>query len=750
MGSPHSAEPGDLADRALDLDRDRGVDLRADQRRDDDRHEQQPADVLGGDLTGLRADARHDGEPARGARDATRGGGPNLGRARGPGSAWDRARVDFASPVSGGDPLDETLDSGAASIPALFADRYRVLRPLGRGAAKEVYLVHDERLDRDVALALLTGGAAEARVRREMQVTGRLGEHPHVVTVHDAGEHDGVPYLILRALEGGSLAARVAAAPGRRLPVEDVARLGAEIADGLDHAHAHGVVHRDVKPANVWLDGAGSAVLGDFGVALDRDAAARLTADRAVVGTLAYLSPEQARGERGDARQRPLRARRHALRARLRPAAVQRRERGGADRPAPARRARRRRRRTSPPRRRSTGCCCGCSPRTRQSARPAARRPRRAARRRRGAPGAAPRGLVGREPAMRALLAACDEALAGALRVVALAGRGGDRQDALRGGAGRAGARPRLPRGLGRVRGGRGRARVLAVAPRAARSWASATLLSAAAAGAEDDADEARFALWDGVASGSGRAGGAAAARRSCSRTSTGPIPSSLGLLGHLVRALRGARAARAAHAPAAARRRARPRSPGRASLQRASSSTGSTRATCAELAEAVGGAAVTAAVARVAARAHARQPALRRRARARAGRRRRRSRAACATIIAGRRDGAAGAHPRGARARRRRRHRLLARRVVARWRGAGAGPALLGVLEPALQDGLLAPADGAGYRFAHAVTREVLYEAQPPALRARSATQRLADVARGAARARARPAASPRSPTTP
>lgn len=89
----------------------------------------------------------------------------------------------------------------------MVAGRYRVRARLGRGAMKEVYLAYDERLDREVALAIVVGAcagdaAARARVTREAQVTGRLGDHPHVVTVYDSGEHEGVPYLVLRAMVG--------------------------------------------------------------------------------------------------------------------------------------------------------------------------------------------------------------------------------------------------------------------------------------------------------------------------------------------------------------------------------------------------------------------------------------------------------------------------------------------------------------------------------------------------------------------
>jgi class 3 adenylate cyclase/tetratricopeptide (TPR) repeat protein len=191
-----------------------------------------------------------------------------------------------------------TLASGLPGPRGLVAGRYQVRRRLGRGASKEVYLAYDERLDREVAVAIVVGAgggdaAARARVAREAQVTGRLGDHPNVITVYDTGEHDGVPYLVLRAMGAGSLAEALAR---ERPSIDDAIRLGGQIAGALAHAHAHGVVHRDVKPDNVWLGTDGVAALGDFGIAYVTGAD-RLTAAGVVVGTVLYLSPEQIRGD---------------------------------------------------------------------------------------------------------------------------------------------------------------------------------------------------------------------------------------------------------------------------------------------------------------------------------------------------------------------------------------------------------------------------------------------------------------------
>ncbi len=188
-----------------------------------------------------------------------------------------------------------TLQSPLPTVAGLVAGRYQVRSRLGRGATKEVYLAYDERLDREVALAIVVGAAdeiARARVAREAQVTGRLGDHPNIITIYDTGELEGVPYLVMRAMSGGSLADLLAR---ERPPLQHTIRLCREIALALAHAHEHGVVHRDVKPDNVWLAADGSAALGDFGIA-HRAGSDRLTAEGMVLGTVRYLSPEQIRG----------------------------------------------------------------------------------------------------------------------------------------------------------------------------------------------------------------------------------------------------------------------------------------------------------------------------------------------------------------------------------------------------------------------------------------------------------------------
>ena len=194
--------------------------------------------------------------------------------------------------------LAETVAPGPGSGAPLIAGRYLPQRQLGRGGSKEVWLAHDLTLDRPVALARARSGAAgadaRARMRREARLMARLGDHPHVVTVYDVFESDGELHIVVRYMAGGSLADRLAAAPGGRLALEEVLRTGRALADALAHAHEHGVVHRDVKPDNVWLAADGSAGLGDFGIAAAVDDSVRTIGG--VTGTPYYQPPEQAAG----------------------------------------------------------------------------------------------------------------------------------------------------------------------------------------------------------------------------------------------------------------------------------------------------------------------------------------------------------------------------------------------------------------------------------------------------------------------
>jgi eukaryotic-like serine/threonine-protein kinase len=192
-----------------------------------------------------------------------------------------------------------------ASRDAFVAGRYRVERFLGAGAHKRVYLAHDSVLDREVAFALIgdeTQDTARAdRVRREGRAMGRLAGHPNVVTVYDAGEESGAPYIVEEYLDGGTVEDLLTESSSRRLPVEHAVRIAADVCAALEHAHRHEVVHRDLKPSNIWLTADGTAKLGDFGLvaALRQSTSAtftRVTGEGMMVGTIAYMAPEQALG----------------------------------------------------------------------------------------------------------------------------------------------------------------------------------------------------------------------------------------------------------------------------------------------------------------------------------------------------------------------------------------------------------------------------------------------------------------------
>ena len=184
--------------------------------------------------------------------------------------------------------------------PTSFANhRYQVKRFLGEGGKKKVYLAQDTLLDREVAFALIkTEGlddVSRTRIQREAQAMGRLGSHPHIVTVFDLGEEHGQPYMVTELMGGGDVEGVIEDADGHRLPLDQAISIAVETCRGLEFAHSRGIVHRDLKPGNVWITSDGVAKIGDFGlaVALDRS---RLTTEGMMVGTVSYMPPEQAMG----------------------------------------------------------------------------------------------------------------------------------------------------------------------------------------------------------------------------------------------------------------------------------------------------------------------------------------------------------------------------------------------------------------------------------------------------------------------
>jgi len=183
---------------------------------------------------------------------------------------------------------------------------YRVLKVLGTGAMGVVFQAEDTHLRRPVALKVMRPHLAASaefhrRFLREARLAGAI-EHEHIVTVYQVGEDRGVPFLAMQLLRGETLADRLERAGGR-LPLPEVLRVGREIAEGLAAAHARGLVHRDIKPANVWLEGGrGRVRIVDFGLARGSEPDAQLTQAGAVIGTPAYMAPEQATGAAVDAR----------------------------------------------------------------------------------------------------------------------------------------------------------------------------------------------------------------------------------------------------------------------------------------------------------------------------------------------------------------------------------------------------------------------------------------------------------------
>ena len=179
-------------------------------------------------------------------------------------------------------------------VSSLVADRYRIDARIGGGGMADVFEARDEALDRDVAIKLLRGiddPAAARRFAEEIRLTARLN-HRNVVQLFDAGEHDGSPFLVLERVTGGTLSQAMGDGP---LASERVAEIGRQTAAALEHAHAEGIVHRDVKPSNILLTAEGTVRLADFGIALTATAT-RLTVAGSVAGSAGYVSPEQVLG----------------------------------------------------------------------------------------------------------------------------------------------------------------------------------------------------------------------------------------------------------------------------------------------------------------------------------------------------------------------------------------------------------------------------------------------------------------------
>jgi eukaryotic-like serine/threonine-protein kinase len=174
----------------------------------------------------------------------------------------------------------------------LVAGRYRLIGARSTTRMAEVFEAQDLMLERRVALKLLGSDADAVRFEREARAAAAL-THPNIVQVFDYGRHHGRPYMVLEYLEGGTLEERLARMS--RLRDDEVLRIARDVAAGLAYAHEHGVVHRDLKPGNVLFDTEGRAKVGDFGIARIVGADT-LTDEGTVVGTAAYISPEQVAG----------------------------------------------------------------------------------------------------------------------------------------------------------------------------------------------------------------------------------------------------------------------------------------------------------------------------------------------------------------------------------------------------------------------------------------------------------------------
>ena len=210
---------------------------------------------------------------------------------------------------SGAPDLTATIDAAGSLVGRQFG-HYRIVSPLGEGGMGEVYRAHDTKLSRDVAIKTLPYEFARdrervARFRREARTLASLN-HPHIAAIYGLEEFDRTDFLVLELVEGKH--------PSGPLPVAEVLRIGAQVADALAAAHARGIIHRDLKPANVMVTPEGRVKVLDFGLAkamygeeepalaLSGTVTAIDTVAGHLIGTPAYMSPEQARGERVDQR----------------------------------------------------------------------------------------------------------------------------------------------------------------------------------------------------------------------------------------------------------------------------------------------------------------------------------------------------------------------------------------------------------------------------------------------------------------
>ncbi len=189
-----------------------------------------------------------------------------------------------------GSPLESTA--------AQYIGQYRVLEPIGQGGMASVFKAYHPKLDRVVAIKMIHQNFLDeesfvARFEREAQIVARL-EHPNIVPVYDYAEHNGLPYLVMKFIEGSNLKSVLSQGP---LMFSDVGHVMNAVASALDYAHSQGILHRDIKPSNVMLDMKATPYLADFGLARIVTGGASTMSMDMLIGTPYYMSPEQARGD---------------------------------------------------------------------------------------------------------------------------------------------------------------------------------------------------------------------------------------------------------------------------------------------------------------------------------------------------------------------------------------------------------------------------------------------------------------------
>jgi serine/threonine protein kinase/ligand-binding sensor domain-containing protein len=187
--------------------------------------------------------------------------------------------------------------------PGQMLGPYHIISQIGQGGMAVVYKAHHAAMDRYVAIKVLPQQMAEnpefmGRFQQEARTISRL-EHPHILPVYDHGESHGIAYLVMRYLDAGTLRDRIARGS---LPLDEVDRLFSQLADALDYAHSRGVIHRDLKPSNALMDERGNLFLTDFGIAKLLESDPHFTSTGALIGTPAYMSPEQAQAQKVDQR----------------------------------------------------------------------------------------------------------------------------------------------------------------------------------------------------------------------------------------------------------------------------------------------------------------------------------------------------------------------------------------------------------------------------------------------------------------